>query len=144
MNILRECTYKDLDELCKISCKTFDDAFGHLNIEDNMKIYLEQAFNKDKLKKELSNRFSFFYFLYSNDNLIGYLKLNEYDSQSDIKDPDSMEIERIYVVEDYQGKGLGSILIDKAVNEANKKNKNYLWLGVWEKNRSAIRFYNRK
>lgn len=109
-----------------------------------MKIYLGQAFNKNKLKKEIFDKYSFFYFLYKDDSLAGYLKINEYDSQSDIKDTNSMEIERIYIVKEFQGKGLGSILIEKAEDEAIKKKKNFLWLGVWGKNPRAIKFYESK
>lgn len=54
-----------------------------------------------------------------------------------------MEIERIYVVNDFQGKGFGNYLMDKAVSIAVERKKQYVWLGVWEKNEKAICFYKK-
>jgi ribosomal protein S18 acetylase RimI-like enzyme len=109
-----------------------------------MKAYLEQAYNINKLREELSNSNSTFYFLYTNEKLSGYLKLNEYKAQTDIYDPQCLEIERIYVTKEFQGKGLGSFLIKKAIDIANIRKKSYVWLGVWERNHKAILFYKKK
>jgi len=108
-----------------------------------MKDYLEQAYNIEKLRDELSNSDSAFYFLYADEKLAGYLKLNEYKAQTDICDPQSLEIERIYLIKEFQGKGLGSLLIKKAVDVANIRKKSYIWLGVWERNHKAILFYKK-
>ena len=81
--------------------------------------------------------------MYCDENIAGYLKLNEASSQTDINDSDSLEIERIYVVSEYQGTGLGDFLIEKAIQKAIERNKKYAWLGVWEKNQKAIRFYQK-
>ncbi len=142
--IFRECVMKDLVTLRELSCKTYSDTFGHMNTHSNMKAYLEQAYNINKLREELSNSNSTFYFLYTNEKLSGYLKLNEYKAQTDIYDPQCLEIERIYVTKEFQGKGLGSFLIKKAIDIANIRKKSYVWLGVWERNHKAILFYKKK
>jgi ribosomal protein S18 acetylase RimI-like enzyme len=144
MNItIRECISDDLFDLQEISYKTYNDTFGHLNTPANMQAYLEQAFAIEKLQNELSNINSNFYFLYADEELSGYLKLNEYAAQSDIRDPASLEIERIYLTKESQGKGLGNILINKAIEVANIRAKSYIWLGVWEKNDKALQFYKK-
>ena len=141
--IFRKCTLKDLRTLKEFSIKTYYDSFAHLNTEEDMKAYLDKAFADDKLISELSNPESEFYFLFSSGSLAGYLKLNEGKAQSDIKDPDSLEIERIYISGEFQGKGLGNALMDKAIKEATERKKEYIWLGVWEKNSKAINFYKK-
>ncbi|WP_273485297.1 GNAT family N-acetyltransferase [Desulforamulus ruminis] len=108
-----------------------------------MKTYLEQAFEINKLRDELSNSSSLFYFLYVDEELAGYLKLNEYEAQTDLNDPQSIEIERIYVTKEFQGKGLGRILLNKAIDTANIRKKSYIWLGVRERNDKAISFYKK-
>jgi len=140
---IRECTIDDLLILREFSYKTFDDTFRHMNTPSNMKAYLEQAFVISKLRDELSNNNSLFYFLYVDEQLAGYLKLNEDKAQTDINDPQSIEIERIYVTNDFQRKGLGSILLNKAIEIACIRKKTYVWLGVWEKNDKALQFYKR-
>jgi ribosomal protein S18 acetylase RimI-like enzyme len=141
--IFRECVMDDLFTLRELSCKTYSDTFGNMNTPSNMKAYLEQAYNIGKLRDELSNSNSTFYFLYTDDKLSGYLKLNEYKAQTDIYDPQSLEIERIYVTKEFQGKGLGSALMKKVIDSANIRKKSYVWLGVWEKNHKAISFHKK-
>ncbi len=140
---IRECTPEDLPVLQELSCRTYDETFRHMNTPSNMKAYLEKAFDMDRLRGELSNSGSAFYFLYGGENPAGYLKLNEHEAQTDIRDPRSLEIERIYVAKGFHGRGLGSVLLNKAVQVAGTRKKSYLWLGVWEKNEKAIRFYKR-
>ena len=84
-----------------------------------------------------------FYFLYWDGKLAGYLKLNEASAQTDLHDEQSLEIERIYVSKEFQGEGLGRYLMDQAISIAIQRKKKYVWLGVWEKNEKALRFYRR-
>jgi len=140
-HVLRECTESDLGTLREISYSTYYETFRHLNDPANMRAYLEQAFAVDKLRNELLNGGSDFYFLYTGEELSGYLKLNEGAAQTDIFDPEALEIERIYIVKEQQGTGLGRILMDEAINIATSRGKKYLWLGVWEKNPRALEFY---
>ena len=138
---LKKCAIEELDILSELSIKTFYKTFAHLNTKENIDAYLQNAFNADKLKAELNDKNSEFYFLYYGDQIAGYLKLNEAPSQTDINDTDSLEIERIYVSEEFQGLGLGRYLMEQALSKAIERNKKYAWLGVWEKNEKAIRFY---
>lgn len=141
MNFVRNCNVDDLIALQEISYRTCHDTFAHLNTSSNMKAYLEKAFNYNQLRNELLNHNANFYFLYSEGELAGYLKINEYQVQTDIYDPKSIELERIYVKKAFQGKGLGRTLMDKATEVAIDRAKSYIWLGVWEKNDRAIQFY---
>lgn len=144
MNLcFRQCTQEDIDTLRDFSCRTFFETFVHQNTPSNMESYLRKAFDIEKLRSELSNENTSFYFLYSDEILAGYLKLNEAPAQTDIHDVQSLEIERIYVSKEYQGKGLGGYLMEQAIRIANLRKKRYVWLGVWEKNEKALRFYKK-
>jgi ribosomal protein S18 acetylase RimI-like enzyme len=134
---------KDMDALCEISRETFFDAFSHLNTKDNMDAYMKKAFSFEVLKNELANPGSDHYFLYVDNMLAGYFKINESLNQTDLYDPGSLELERIYVVKGFQSKGLGQLLMNHTINIAEQRGKSYIWLGVWEKNVNALRFYER-
>ena len=140
---IRKCDISDLVILRQIAYQTFDETFRHLNTPENMKAYLDKAFDLAKLQQELSNQFSAFFFLFTENQLVGYLKVNQNQAQTDLQDPKSLEIERIYVKQEFKGKGLGRILIDKGIEVAKENNKEYVWLGVWEKNQAAIAFYKK-
>lgn len=91
-----------------------------MNTPENMKAYLEQAFDRNKLIHELSNKNSLFLFLEKDNNPVGYLKINEAPSQTDINDEKTLEIERICVSGEFQGEGMGKYLMEHAINIANK------------------------
>jgi len=74
---------------------------------------------------------------------IGYLKVNAAQAQTDLHEEHSLEIERIYVLNAYHGKKVGQLLYDKALEVASHLAKTSVWLGVWEKNPRAIRFYEK-
>lgn len=143
MILIKECSLDDLIDYQKISCQTYYETFAGMNTQATMQAYLEEAFNLEKLRSEWLNEASFFYFIFYNEQLAGYMKLNECKAQTDIKDPLSLEVERIYVLNDFQGNGLGRQLMDKAVALAKAHKLNYLWLGVWEHNKKALSFYQR-
>ena len=140
---IRECMIDDLVILREISYKTYNETFKDWNTPSNMEDYLENAFNMSKMRDEMLNANSQFYFLYADEELVGYLKLNEGLSQTDINDSDSIEVERIYLLKEFHGKALGSVLMNKAIEIAKEKKKKYLWLGVWENNDKAMKFYKR-
>jgi ribosomal protein S18 acetylase RimI-like enzyme len=140
---IRRCALADLDALRNIAFQTFDDAFRRLNNASSFNEYLDSSFSRAKLETELKNPSSTFFFLYSDDVLAGYMKINQGDAQTDLKDPGALEIERIYVTRDFQGLGLGKALIDKAMEVARRAKKKAVWLGVWEKNGNAIAFYKK-
>lgn len=138
-----KCTTEDLDLLRDFSIRTYHETFAALNTPENMQAYLDEAFEVNKLRSEFNDPNSDFFFLYCNDMLAGYLKLNEAPSQTDINDPTSLEIERIYISDEFQGAGLGRYLMEQAIAIATDRKKTYAWLGVWEKNEKAIRFYKK-
>ena len=143
IKLIKKCTLQDLESLQKISIETFYQTFADSNSAENMKEYLENAYNEEKLYKELSNPNSSFFFVYVDERLAGYLKLNEFPSQSDINDIDSLELERIYILKEFQGAGLGKYLLEHAISIAIEHGKKYIWLGVWEHNEKAKRFYQK-
>jgi diamine N-acetyltransferase len=136
-------TEKDIYQLQDIGRQTFQEAFATLNTEQNMTQYLEKAFTEVKLLAELTDPNALFYFATLDHKVIGYLKLNFGPSQTDLKEDNSVEIERIYVLQEYHGKNIGQILFEKAKDIAQLRRADYLWLGVWEENHKAIRFYEK-
>ena len=136
--ILKKCTEEDADILRSLLAETFSDTFASMNTPEDMELYLNQAFARDRILEELRNQDSAFYLLYQDDRPAGCIKLNEAAAQTENGDPHSLEIERIYVAKEFQGTGLGSRLMDEAVRLAAEQKKEYIWLGVWEKNERAV------
>lgn len=140
---IRKVTTNDLDELQKIGRLTFYETFASGNTEENMNKYLNESFSFTNLTAELSDNNAEFYFATIDNKVIGYLKLNFGQSQTELQDNKAVEIERIYVLKEYHGKSVGQLLYDQAIKIARQKNAEYVWLGVWEENPRAINFYKK-
>jgi diamine N-acetyltransferase len=141
--VIRKIGFSQLNELVAISRQTFIETFTAQNTEANMQLYLQTQFHEDVLRKELDNPHSEFHFAYVDEKPAGYLKINFAGVQTELQQPDGMEIERIYATKDFLGSGVGRVLLDKALERAAQAGMRYVWLGVWEENRRAIRFYEK-
>ncbi|MEY4457365.1 MAG: hypothetical protein RLY15_1629 [Bacteroidota bacterium] len=133
----------EVEQLQSISRQTFAETFSDSNSKENMDKYLTENLSIKKLSEELNNENSHFFFIKDGERNIGYLKLNMGPSQTEMKDETALEIERIYVIQEYQGKKVGQQLYEKAIQVAKEKKAQYVWLGVWEENHKAIQFYNK-
>lgn len=140
---IRKINIDDLETLRNLSIQTFKETFEEVNTEEDMQKYLDENLSIEKLKSELENPNSEFYFAENNDGILGYLKLNFKDAQTEKLEENHFEIERIYVLKVFLGQKFGQILFDKAIEIGRKKNLEYVWLGVWEENHRAIKFYEK-
>jgi len=140
---IREVDQDELLLLHKIGRETFEAAFGDQNTASDMKAYLDESYSIERIQQEFRNDESLFFFAELDEEVIGYLKVNWGEAQTEGNNNDSLEIERIYVISAFQGKKIGKVLFDKAIEVAMAKGKQSIWLGVWEKNIKAIKFYER-
>ena len=133
----------DAKLLSGLGAKTFYDSFVEVNTPENIALYLKQSFSEEIQSAQLSDPETVFLIAELDGSPVGYVKLNlnrDYDSQMN---PKTLEIERIYAVKEFVGKGVGSQLMQACVDEARQRGCNSIWLGVWEKNPRAIRFYKK-
>ena len=140
---IKKVNIQDIEKLKEIGRQTFFETFSSDNSEENMMEYLNNGFSNEKIRSELTDKNAEFYFAELNGKVIGYLKVNFGQSQTEIKDRNALEIERIYVLKAFHGKKVGQLLYQKAIELAKGKNVDYVWLGVWEENPRAIRFYKK-
>jgi len=141
--VINKISIEQIELLQQIGRQTFSETFAESNSAENMAKYLEEAYAYEKLSAELNELNSFFYFAMLDQDVIGYLKLNKGGSQTELKDNDALEIERIYVLKEFHGKKVGQLLFNKAIEVAKAQHAAYVWLGVWEENKRAIQFYTK-
>lgn len=141
---IRQANLVDLAALQAIGRKTFAETFAAKNSTENLAAYLKEGFSEEKLRAELKNENSQFYFAEKEGEILGYLKVNFAEAQTEAQDPNALEIERIYVLKVYHGAEVGRKLFEHALEIARNRKAPYLWLGVWEENPRAIRFYQKQ
>ncbi len=141
--ILSPVLPNEVDVLRDMSIETFLDTYAWGNTRENMDNYLKASFGKERLTRELKDPNCLFFFARIKGDPVGYIKLNLAAVQTEFGDPESLEVERIYVLKSHQGKKIGKALIQKSMSVAKELGLNYVWLGVWEKNPRAIEFYKK-
>jgi diamine N-acetyltransferase len=140
---LKRAMQTEVVELQRICIQTFTETFSAANTAENMSKYLAEKFSLDSVTRELNDENAEIHLAVLDDQVIGYLKVNAGQSQTEIKDDKALEIERIYVLKEYHGLKVGQLLLEKAVQIATAKLADYVWLGVWEENSRAINFYKK-
>lgn len=140
---LRKCMPSDWRTLQRFGRAIFRDTFADMNTPENLRAYLDNAFGEKSVKEELANPDSEFWLALAEGEVAGYLKVNFRSAQMDLQDENSMEVQRIYVSKDFQGQGVAQILMEKARELAAAAAVDFIWLGVWEHNPRAIRFYEK-
>ena len=140
---IKKAYLSDLEVLQIISIQTFSETFAEVNTPENIENYNRESFNLEQLTSELRNPNSQFFIAYSDSEPIGYLKINFGNAQTEILNDDALEIHRIYVSQAFLGKKIGQLLLDKAIAVAQQTTADYIWLGVWEENHRALRFYTK-
>lgn len=140
---IKKMSASDAELLQAISIETYRDTFGEYNSEELMRIYLDEAYEINKLMEELQNEQSEFYWATFNGEIAGYLKLNVDQAQSEKMGDHFLEIERIYIRSAFKAKGIGSTLMALAIQRTQEQKKAAIWLGVWEHNHAALCFYKK-
>ncbi len=133
----------DLNALQEIARTSFTEAYADVNTAEDMKNYLANNLSQETLLSEINHVNSRFYLAKINEEVVGYLKLNKHCEASGSLNVLTLEIERIYALRAYYGRGVGPLLMQKAVNIAQKEGCKYIWLGVWKRNDRALQFYKK-
>ncbi len=132
---------QDAETIADLSRKTFKETFAPFNTVTDMDIFMEEQFTRESLIAEVGVPFNTFFLAFAGKELAGYIKLREGENPPEINGLSAMEIARIYAVESMVGKGVGSCMMQHSIDIAARKQKQVIWLAVWEENQRAIDFY---
>jgi GNAT superfamily N-acetyltransferase len=141
----RQATIEDAEMLADLSYKTFWDAFHEhpKNAPDDLADYMAKAFNVGQISREISDENSIFLIAEIENEPAGYAKLIVGNIESGITAEKPIELSRLYSKQEFLGKGVGARLMEECFAVAKKLNCDAMWLGVWEFNPRAQRFYEK-
>ncbi|MDO5519020.1 MAG: GNAT family N-acetyltransferase [bacterium] len=139
-----ECNLQEIEQIKYISEKTFFETFMDQNSKEDMEEYSKEHFSYEQLESEVRNQYSKFFIIRSKEEAVAYMKVNFDKAQTEEGHSNTLEVQRIYVLKEYKGKRIGKALIQRAINIAKNHNLDYVWLGVWEHNFAAIKFYEKQ
>lgn len=140
---IRQCGTGDAAMLCDLCERTFRSAFAAQNSADDMDAYVSENFTIERVAEELGTEGSIFFTAFAGEEPAAWLKLNFGSAQTEPDYPDSVEVQRIYVLEKFQRCGIGRTLMELAERIGRERGAKRIWLGVWECNTEALKFYGR-
>ena len=141
---IRRALPADAATLAALSRQTFYDTFTGTCTEEDMQSFLEAYFSLAQVQLELSNKNDFYWLAETEDKAVGYLRLMEdYNNLPLMKQWRALELKRIYVDKAFHGKGVAQLLMEHTLQYAKENNYEVVWLGVWEHNGRAQKFYEK-
>lgn len=140
---IRLATPADAVLIADLSRQTFYDSFAADNTPENMEKFMNEQFTREKLMAEVMDPAAIFLLATIAGEIAGYARLREGPNPPGLGDRPALEIARIYAATQAIGKGVGSALMQHCLQMAREKEKELVWLGVWEHNQRAIAFYTK-
>lgn len=142
---IRQATVEDAKLLTDLAYTTFWDAFAHhpKNAPDDLNHYMRQAFNVEQITNELADSRNIFLIAEIGDEAAGYSKIILDNIEPGITAERPVELSRLYSHQKHLGQGIGQRLMDACFERARVEGRDVMWLGVWEYNPRAQRFYEK-
>lgn len=141
---IRRAVLEDAAILSKLGAATFYETFTGTCTSNDMDEFLVEYYNIEQVKKELKDPNDFFYFLEIENDVVGYIRTKEGAVVFDTKHQDkALELKRLYVLKPFHGKGVAQALMNFVMDFAQKNEFKIVWLGVWEYNFRARKFYEK-
>jgi diamine N-acetyltransferase len=142
---IRQAISDDAKPLTDLAYTTFWDAFAAhpKNASDDLNHYMRQAFNVEQITAELADEKNIFLLAEIEGELAGYSKLILDNIEPGVTATRPVELSRLYSQQKFLGKGVGQTLMDACFAQAKNDGCDVMWLGVWEFNPRAQRFYEK-
>jgi diamine N-acetyltransferase len=141
---IRKIEPTDAEILSALAKQTFYNTFDGTCTGEDMQSFLEEYFNVPQIKKELEDKESFNFFAEAENVPVGYIRFQEdYESFQYIKKWKAIELKRLYVQKEFHGKGIAHSLMKIFMDYSIENKYEVAWLGVWEYNFKAQKFYSK-
>jgi diamine N-acetyltransferase len=132
------------DALVTISHLCFLSAYaGQIDPQEALD-YLSSTHSKDQLHKELLQPDIDYFFAFHQEKIAGFCMLKPNQTHVRLNNEPAVQLNRIYLLPEYWGKGIGEQLLLFSENYARQHQASWLWLQVWQENKRAIHFYEKK
>ncbi len=138
---IRQARPADLPELRRVAIETQVATFGPQNSPEVMEAFLAASYSVSSFERELQETHAPYFLAWDGEHLAGFVRLRTTDEVAHLLGERTIEIQRLYVDVNYQGRKVGSTLMRFALDYARARDLEWIWLGVWENNHRAQEFY---
>ncbi len=144
---IRLATQADVTKLAaplsKLGAATFSEAFGHLYSAEDLAYFLNDSHSVESYEKALRDPEQPIWIAKDKGEPIAYIKLCPNGLPCDPPIPGAIEISKLYALQSYRGKGVGTQLMEAAFSYARDHGYTDMVLSVYAENYAGHRFYAR-
>jgi ribosomal protein S18 acetylase RimI-like enzyme len=140
---IRKAKLEEVPAVRQLAIEVYTDTFAEHNTEANMAAFFNENYSLDKFTSEYLEKNSELFVALDNLKIVGFLRVRKNDEVADKLGNNTMELQRLYVHKDYHGTPVARKLMDKFFDVAKNQKVEWVWLGVWEKNFRAQKFYSK-
>jgi diamine N-acetyltransferase len=138
---IREATFQDIPTMREVAISSYTDTFAIHNTPENMAAFFVDTYDLKKMQAEFQEPGSRLFLAFEGDSQVGFVRLRTSNEVESLIGKNTIELQRLYVLTSAQGKSVGRLLMEASMAYAQQKKYEWIWLGVWEKNFRAQRFY---
>ncbi len=135
-------TPDDAPLLSDVALRSYRQHYLHL-WHDGGSWYIDRCFTVDGLRQEMADPNSAWFMVYQNNEPVGFIKLNINKPLDGDESVNALELERIYLVREVTGQGVGKAALQFVFDYARQLNKTLVWLKAMDSSTDAIAFYER-
>ncbi|MFN5171013.1 MAG: GNAT family N-acetyltransferase [Cyclobacteriaceae bacterium] len=140
---IRQAVGSDLAAVRKVAIDSYVEKFAEFNTPENMEAFLTTTYSTEAFEQEFSEAGAKLLVACEGDQVVGFVRLRTSNEVEQKLGPSTIELQRLYIAPGMQGRSIGHQLMEEALRHAHSLQVEWMWLGVWEKNFGAQRFYAR-
>ncbi len=143
MPTIRPANLTDARPLALVAETTFRETFAAANTAEDMALHCRESYGEAIQAAELADPARATLLCTDRDQIVGFAQLRWQGAPACVKARAPGEIQRLYVVNEWQGRGAAKLLMEACLAEMIRRRTDVAWLGVWERNPRAIAFYRK-
>lgn len=140
---LRLATPEDAVPLAGFAAQAFADTYRELSDAQEIADYVAEHFRPEVMVGVIADAHCTTLLAWVGERLAGYAIVKAEPAPACVTGPAPLKLWRLYLGEGFIGQGLGARLMTAAHAEARRRGAQTLWLGVYDRNVRAVRFYER-
>ena len=98
--------------IAKLAQQTFSESHGHSASKEDINNFILRTYNTEAIRKEFENKQIDYHLIYYNETIAGFSKIELQCPNINISDKNITKLDRIYLLEAFQGKQLGVKLLN--------------------------------
>ena len=139
---LEPVTKSNLQQYLTVGSKSYREHYLHLWENEDPTPYISHGLTQEVVERELQDPNALNYLISWDNETVGILKLVKDCGVDEISDIDALKAEKIYLLKEHSGKGIGKQLLQFIEDMATKLGKKYVWLDTMQKG-NPIFFYQK-